>query len=70
MVFQLIHDTVVDTSIVFPHARGPPFKKGLKKLALDILEKDIQKEVGGHNSTEDAIACMELMIWKVKYLLG
>lgn len=44
MVFQLIHDTVVDTSIVFPHARGPPFKKGLKKLALDILEKDIQKE--------------------------
>ena len=22
--------------------------------------------VGGHNSTEDAVACMELMIWKIK----
>ncbi|XP_057372224.1 putative exonuclease GOR [Daphnia carinata] len=65
---KMVHDTVVDTSIVFPHARGPPLKRGLKKLVFDILEKTIQNE--GHNSTEDAIACMELMIWKVKHFLG
>ena len=92
LIFQLIHDTVIDTSIVFPHTRGPPYKKGLKKLILDHFQKHIQKDgiifnlhrlilnrvvfcfaffkrIGGHNSAEDAIACMELMIGKVKPLL-
>ncbi|XP_046633987.1 putative exonuclease GOR [Daphnia pulicaria] len=65
---RLIHDTVIDTSIVFPHSRGPPYKRGLKKLILDHFQKHIQKD-GGHNSVEDAIACMELMLWKIKPFL-
>lgn len=57
---------MIDTTLVFPHSRGLPYKKALRTLALDILRKTIQKSNGGHDSTEDAIACMELMIWKVK----
>lgn len=33
----------------------------------DYLQKIIQDNVdGGHDSREDAVACMELMIWKIK----
>nr|CAG4646056.1 EOG090X01LQ [Macrothrix elegans] len=63
---KLIHDTVIDTSVVFPHSRGPPYKKALRTLCGEILQKIIQNDVGGHDSAEDAIACMELMLWKVK----
>ncbi|KAK2718702.1 RNA exonuclease 1 homolog [Artemia franciscana] len=63
---KLIHPTVVDTSVVFPHKMGPPYKKALKTLSADILKKIIQNDVSGHDSAEDAIACMELMLWKVK----
>lgn len=84
----MIHDTVIDTSVVFPHSRGPPYKKALRTLCGDILQKIIQNDgiyiclffpfvhglkrylliwiVGGHDSAEDAIACMELMMWKIK----
>ncbi|KAG8230773.1 hypothetical protein J437_LFUL010657 [Ladona fulva] len=63
---QLIHDTVVDTSIVFPHRRGPPFKRALKTLSAEILQKIIQSGEEGHDSAEDALACMELMKWRIK----
>lgn len=35
--FQLIHDTVVDTSILFPHRLGPPNKRALRSLMADYL---------------------------------
>ncbi|XP_075047577.1 RNA exonuclease 1 homolog isoform X2 [Mixophyes fleayi] len=63
---KLIHDTVVDTSIVFPHRLGLPNKRALRNLIADYLRRIIQDNVGGHDSSEDATACMELMIWKVK----
>ncbi|XP_069820396.1 RNA exonuclease 1 homolog isoform X2 [Dendropsophus ebraccatus] len=63
---KLIHDTVVDTSIVFPHRLGLPYKRALRSLIADHLRRIIQDDVGGHDSCEDATACMELMIWKVK----
>lgn len=63
---RMVHDTVIDTSVVFPHSRGPPFKKALRTLCGEILQKIIQNGVDGHDSAEDAIACMELMMWKVK----
>lgn len=40
----MIHDTVVDTSVVFPHSRGPPYKKALRTLCGDILQKIIQND--------------------------
>lgn len=91
---QLAHPFVVDTSICYPHPRGPPLKSSLKYLAKKYLNRDIQ--VGGpahatpaaptqpptpsiagvateapvpvppmtprgHDSVEDAMACLDLV---------
>ncbi|XP_016397793.1 RNA exonuclease 1 homolog isoform X1 [Sinocyclocheilus rhinocerous] len=63
---KLIHSMVVDTAIVFPHRLGLPYKRALRNLMADYLKRIIQDSVGGHDSSEDARACMELMIWKIK----
>ena len=39
---QLIHSKVVDTSLVFPHRLGPPYKRALRNLLADYLKKIIQ----------------------------
>ncbi|XP_038625892.1 RNA exonuclease 1 homolog isoform X2 [Tachyglossus aculeatus] len=62
---KLIHNTVVDTAVVFPHQLGLPHKRPLKQLMAEFLRRIIQNGVG-HSSAEDAAACMELMLWKVK----
>ncbi|XP_018594833.2 RNA exonuclease 1 homolog [Scleropages formosus] len=62
---KLVHSTVVDTAVVFPHCLGFPHKRALHSLVADHLRRIIQS-VSGHDSGEDAIACMELMLWKVK----
>lgn len=63
---RLVHTRVVDTSIVFPHRLGPPQKRALKTLASEILQIIIQEEEGGHDSKEDALACMRIMLRKVR----
>ncbi|XP_035166688.1 RNA exonuclease 1 homolog isoform X4 [Oxyura jamaicensis] len=63
---KLIHDKVVDTSLIFPHRLGLPHKRALRSLMADYLMRIHQGDVDGHNSSEDAIACMELILWKVK----
>uniref|UniRef100_A0A3P8WBT9 Exonuclease domain-containing protein n=1 Tax=Cynoglossus semilaevis TaxID=244447 RepID=A0A3P8WBT9_CYNSE len=57
---------VVDTSVVFPHRLGPPHKRTLNHLTAEYLCRIIQESVCGHNTAEDAAACMELMLWKTK----
>ncbi|XP_074642414.1 uncharacterized protein LOC141899788 [Tubulanus polymorphus] len=66
IALKLMHACVVDTSVVFPHRLGAPYKRALRTLMAEILNKIIQNDVGGHNSNEDAAACMELMLWKIK----
>uniref|UniRef100_UPI0037E7B837 RNA exonuclease 1 homolog n=1 Tax=Semicossyphus pulcher TaxID=241346 RepID=UPI0037E7B837 len=66
LALKLIHSTVVDTSIVFPHRIGLPYKRALRNLMADHLKRIIQDNVEGHDSSEDASACMELMFWKIK----
>lgn len=66
LALKLIHSSVVDTAIVFPHRLGLPYKRALKNLMADHLKRIIQDNVDGHDSSEDASACMELMIWKIK----
>ena len=44
ILFQLIHGTVVDTSMVFPHRLGLPFKRALKNLMAEYLKKIIQDD--------------------------
>uniref|UniRef100_UPI00358EC389 RNA exonuclease 1 homolog n=1 Tax=Myxine glutinosa TaxID=7769 RepID=UPI00358EC389 len=63
---KLIHSTVIDTAVVFPHRLGPPYKRALKNLMADHLKRIIQDSLEGHDSGEDARACMELMLWKIK----
>ncbi|XP_055017516.1 RNA exonuclease 1 homolog isoform X2 [Boleophthalmus pectinirostris] len=65
-VLKLLHGTVVDTSVVFPHRLGSPHILSLHNLTAEYLRKIIQESVCGHDTAEDAVACMELMIWKAK----
>ncbi|MEE6487393.1 hypothetical protein FKM82_014881 [Ascaphus truei] len=63
---KIIHLTVVDTAIVFPHRLGMPYKRALRTLMADYLQRIIQDNVEGHDSSEDACSCMELMMWRLK----
>lgn len=60
---KLTHPFIIDTALLYPHPRGPPLKSSLKWLAQKYLGREIQKGHGstGHNSIEDAIACLDLV---------
>lgn len=59
---KMVHCNVVDTSIIYPHKYGPPYKWGLKFLCEQHLQRIIQSEEG-HDSKEDALASLDL-VWK------
>jgi len=63
---KLVHMTVIDTSLVFPHYYGMPFRRSLKSIVHSYLKREIQAENCGHDSYEDARSCVELMLWKVR----
>lgn len=63
---RIIHGTVIDTSVVFPHYYGLPYRRSLKSLANCLLKRDIQSDSSGHDSYEDARACIELMLWRIR----
>ncbi|CAK6435404.1 unnamed protein product [Pipistrellus nathusii] len=65
LALKLTHRTVLDTSVLFPHHLGLPYRRSLRSLAAQHLGRVIQDGVHGHNSIEDAIACMHLVISKV-----
>ncbi|CAL5867178.1 uncharacterized protein PFLUO_LOCUS1390 [Penicillium psychrofluorescens] len=58
---KIAHPFVVDTTITYPHPRGPPLKCSLKWLMQKYLGKEIQKGMTGHDSIEDAKAVLELV---------
>jgi len=62
---RLIHKNVVDTSVMFPHYLGLPYRNGLKTLALKVLDRKIQEET--HDSIEDARVVMDLVLRKAQY---
>lgn len=59
---KMVHYNVVDTSVIYPHKYGPPYKCGLKLLSEQHLQRIIQSEEG-HDSKEDALASLDL-VWK------
>ncbi|XP_033607545.1 uncharacterized protein LOC111865033 [Cryptotermes secundus] len=63
---RIIHGRVVDTSVIFPHSNGLPYRRSLKTLVSEFLQRDIQQDSSGHCSFEDARACMELMLWRIR----
>ena len=59
---RIIHPTIVDTVLLFPHPRGLPIRHGLKQLVKTHLNKNIQMAgAQGHDSAEDARAAGELI---------
>lgn len=60
---KLTHPYIIDTALLFPHPRGPPLKSSLKWLSQRYLSREIQKGHGstGHDSIEDAKACLDLV---------
>lgn len=58
---KLIHDVVVDTSVLYPHKMGPPKKRALKTLCIENLKKIIQENDNGHDSAEDSVVCIQLI---------
>nr|XP_012635106.1 RNA exonuclease 1 homolog [Microcebus murinus] len=66
LALKVIHSTVVDTSVLFPHYLGLPYKRSLRNLTASYLRQIIQDKEDGHISSEDAAACMSLVFWKVQ----
>ncbi|KAJ8979981.1 hypothetical protein NQ317_013730 [Molorchus minor] len=63
---KIVHNTVVDTTFCYPHYNGLPYKRSLRSLTATYLKREIQCGSNGHNSYEDASACMELMLWRLR----
>jgi RNA exonuclease 1 len=61
---KIVHTRVIDTALLYPHPRGPPFKSALRFLAKQHLNIEIQKTT--HDSREDALACLHLLQLKLK----
>lgn len=58
---KLVHPFVVDTALIYPHPRGPPYKSPLRFLTQKYLNRQIQQGgPSGHDSIEDAKACLDL----------
>ncbi|KAF8529142.1 Rexo1 protein [Hysterangium stoloniferum] len=62
---RMVHHRVVDTCILFPHRGGAPFRRALRDIVSEKLQKMIQSGGGktGHSSVEDAIATLDLVRW-------
>jgi RNA exonuclease 1 len=62
---RIIHPTIIDTALLFPHPAGLPYRNGLKALMHKHLNRHIQVVVDGkmegHDSMEDANAAGELV---------
>jgi len=71
-VLKLCHPRCADTSVLYHHPRGGPYKPGLKWLAQRWMAKEIQKndgkegEHGGHDPEEDAKTSLELFQLKLQ----
>lgn len=63
---RIIHPSLIDTVLLYPHPRGLPIRHGLKMLMKRHLDKNIQMGgAQGHDSKEDARAAGELVRLKV-----
>ncbi|GEQ69478.1 hypothetical protein JCM33374_g3150 [Metschnikowia sp. JCM 33374] len=70
-VMKIRHPKIIDTSLLFEHHRGYPFKHALKYLAETHLARTIQngeRDGSGHSSVEDSRACLDLV--KLKLIEG
>ncbi|ODQ51017.1 ribonuclease H-like protein [Saitoella complicata NRRL Y-17804] len=68
VALKIRHPIVIDTSVIYQHSRGPPYKPSLKWLAERHLGAQIQRNtgVGGHDSAEDARTAVQLLLMKMQ----
>lgn len=65
---KIRHPLCIDTALLYKHPRGAPFKSALKYLTKQWLGREIQNHgAGGHDSEEDARACMDLLKLKLQH---
>ncbi|KAL8777878.1 MAG: hypothetical protein Q9213_007670 [Squamulea squamosa] len=63
---RILHPTIIDTALLFPHPRGLPLRFGLKMLMKKHLGRDIQMGGSrGHDSKEDARAAGDLVRYRI-----
>lgn len=66
---RILHPTLIDTALLYPHRAGLPFRNGLKALMSQHLGRDIQMMVNGkmhgHDSKEDANAAGDLVRFRL-----
>ncbi|KAH9977779.1 ribonuclease H-like domain-containing protein [Lactifluus volemus] len=64
---RLVHHRVVDTAVLFPHPRSLPYRRALRDLTKEYLNRTIQEGGGsrGHSSVEDSVAALDLVKWFV-----
>ncbi|XP_076671100.1 RNA exonuclease prage isoform X2 [Andrena cerasifolii] len=65
---RILHTTVIDTCVAFPHFLGYPFRSSLKTLARTVLRREIQ--VTEHDSVEDARIAVDLMLRRLQHDLS
>ncbi|CAL1700748.1 unnamed protein product [Somion occarium] len=60
---RMIHHRCVDTVALFPHRAGAPFRRALKDLVKEHLQRTIQSggATVGHSSVEDSVATLDLV---------
>ncbi|KAF4977770.1 hypothetical protein FZEAL_5736 [Fusarium zealandicum] len=67
---RIVHPTLIDTVLLYPHKAGLPYRYGLKMLMDVHLGRKIQQETGpkmlGHDSAEDARAAGDLVRLKIR----
>ncbi|PGH35136.1 hypothetical protein GX50_02058 [[Emmonsia] crescens] len=65
---RIIHPTIVDTALLYPHPGGLPYRFGLRALTRKFLNRHIQAGGGelGHDSMEDAKATGDLVRVKIR----
>ncbi|EPS94830.1 hypothetical protein FOMPIDRAFT_58761 [Fomitopsis schrenkii] len=63
---KICHPLCIDTSVMYHHPRGRPFKPGLAWLTKKWCGREIQNRgEGGHDPEEDARACVDLLKKKI-----
>jgi RNA exonuclease 1 len=68
---RIVHPTIVDTILLYPHSKGLPIRNGLKYLMETQLNRRIQLDpaegqLAGHDSAEDARAAGDLVRLRVR----
>jgi DNA polymerase III epsilon subunit-like protein len=63
LTLRLIHARVVDTAMLYPE-RNPRYRYSLQRLASMYLDYEIQS--GEHDSAEDAIAAMDIVLANIR----